>query len=56
MVVEHLEDIRPFFAGMRRLLADDGLLMVNTFNNDSLIFRIARAFGVGVEEVFRWQG
>mgnify|MGYP000943487039 FL=1 len=29
---------------MRRLLADDGLLMVNTFNNDSLIFRIARLF------------
>lgn len=44
MVVEHLEEIRPFFAKMRSLLADGGLLMVNTFNNDSLIFRIARAF------------
>lgn len=44
MVVEHLEEIRPFFANMRSLLTADGLLMVNTFNNDSLIFRIARAF------------
>jgi len=42
MVVEHLEEIRPFLERMRALLKEDGVLVVNTFNNDSMIFRIAR--------------
>jgi len=42
MVVEHLEEIRPFITRMRSLLKEDGVFVVNTFNNDSMIFRIAR--------------
>jgi 2-polyprenyl-3-methyl-5-hydroxy-6-metoxy-1,4-benzoquinol methylase len=49
MVVEHLESLRPFFDQMRHLLKPGGLFVVNTFNNDSLMFRIARVlkkFGI----------
>ena len=41
-LIAHLEDNRPFFARMRTLLNDGGILVINTFNTDSLIFRIAR--------------
>jgi 2-polyprenyl-3-methyl-5-hydroxy-6-metoxy-1,4-benzoquinol methylase len=54
MVVEHLEDIQPFFLKMRHLLSDQGILMVNTFNNDSLIFRLARALNkVGLSTAYK---
>lgn len=41
-LIAHLEDNRPFFARMRTLLNDGGMLAINTFNTDSLIFRVAR--------------
>jgi len=54
MVVEHLEHIRPFLEQMNRLLADRGMLMINTFNNDSLIFRLARLFNrIGLSAAYR---
>lgn len=42
-VIAHLEENRPFLERMRTLLKPGGLLVINTFNTDSLIFRIARA-------------
>lgn len=54
MVVEHVEQIRPFLEKMHSLLADRGTLMVNTFNNDSLIFRLARGLHrVGLSVAYR---
>lgn len=54
MVVEHLEQIRPVVEKMHSLLAKTGILMVNTFNNDSLIFRIARLLNrVGLSTAYR---
>ena len=53
-VIAHLEENRPFFARMRTLLNDGGVLVVNTFNTDSLIFRIARALrAIGMVSPFQ---
>jgi 2-polyprenyl-3-methyl-5-hydroxy-6-metoxy-1,4-benzoquinol methylase len=51
MMVEHLEEIKPFFQKMRSILDDDGIFVVNTFNIDSMIFRMAmflRSIGIRV--------
>jgi len=54
MVVEHVENIQLFFSKMRSLLAGNGILMVNTFNTDSLIFRIARMLNkVGMSAAYK---
>ena len=54
MVIEHLENNRSFFDRIRSLLAPNGILMANTFNNDSLIFRTARLFNsVGISSAYR---
>jgi len=53
MVVEHLEEIGPFFSQMRKLLNPDGLFVVNTFNDDSLMFRLARLLKkIGIQAAY----
>ena len=52
-MVEHLDEIKPFIQKMGKLLDKDGIFMVNTFNADSMIFRLARILKlIGIRVAF----
>lgn len=53
MVVEHLDDPQLFMKKVHDMITDDGILVINTFNSDSLMFRIGRLFkNLGYRKVF----
>jgi len=53
MMVEHLDEIMPFIKNMRTLLEKDGIFIVNTFNTDSMIFRLAGMLkSIGIRTAF----
>ncbi len=48
MVIEHVPDPHLFVKKMHDALTDDGILIVNTIHNNSIIYKLARALnGVG---------
>ncbi len=48
-VIEHLIDIRPFFAEMNRLLKKEGVIVLTTPNMGKLLDRIKFLFGIAPE-------